>query len=262
MKREAVGEGPTVEEALDAALEELGVQQDAVEYEVIEGGGKRLFGIGSEKSAQVKVRLKSDFLSEMEEAKQVARDVLDVDDDEGDSSDAAEDSPATPPVDNRDDEPVERTDEELDQIADEAVATINSVLGGFGIEGKIEEYEGDEGELILDVVGDDLAVLIGRHGKTLDGLQVLIAAITNRKLGYRHPLVIDVEGYRNRRREKLEDISSRAAERASRQGKPVSLRPMSSFERRIVHVFLRNDNRVATASEGDEPFRHVVVKPR
>jgi len=257
MKREAIGEGPSVEEALDAALEELGVQQDAVEYEVLEEGGRKLFGLGAEKSAQVRVWLKGEFVSELEQAKRVAREILDVPEEEPSLE-------SGPPEIERPEPPelVERSEEELDQVADAAVATIQSVLDKFGIEASIEEYEGDEGELILDVVGSDLAVLIGRHGKTLDGLQTLTAAITNRTVGFRHPVVVDVEGYRARRREKLEEIAQRAAERAARHGQAVNLRPMSSFERRIVHVTLRDDRRVSTHSDGDEPFRHVVVSPR
>ena len=255
MKREAVGTGPTVEEALDVALEELGVQQDAIEYEVIqEGGGKKLFGLGSEKEAEVRVWLKQEAAEELEAAESVADDVS--------SEDEGESSPAAPARVREEEERPELTDEELDQIADAAAATIQEILKGLDIEATVEEYEGDEGELILDIVGDDLAVLIGRHGRTLDALQTLVGAMVNRSLGFRHPVVVDVEGYRNRRREKLEGIGRRAADKASRQGQPVKLRPMSSYERRIIHVILRDDSTVSTASEGDEPFRYVVIKPR
>jgi len=257
MKRETLGEGPSVEEALDAALEDLGVQQDAVEYEVLEEGGRKLFGLGAERVARVRVWLKGEFVSELEEAKRVAREALDV---PGPTEPAAASE-----VDSQQAQAgqlAERTDEELDQIADAAVAAIQRVLERFDIEATVEEYEGDEGELILDVVGDDLAILIGRHGKTLDALQTLTAAIANRAVGFRHPVIVDVEGYRARRREKLEEIAHRAADRAQRQSQPVSLRPMSSFERRVVHVALRDDRRVTTGSEGEEPFRHVVVRPR
>jgi spoIIIJ-associated protein len=257
MKREAIGEGPTVEEAIDCALEELGVQQDAVDYEVIEEGGRKLFGLGSDRIAKVRVWLKGEFVDELEEAKRVAREILDVESDEPAEAPVA--SPEPHPA--FEDEP-ERTEEELDRIADAAVATIQTVLDKYGIEASIEEYEGDEGELILDVVDGDLAVLIGRHGKTLDALQTLTAAIANRAVGFRHPVVVDVEGYRARRREKLEEIAQRAAERAARQRQPVKLRPMSSFERRVVHVALRDDRRVTTGSEGEEPFRHVIVRPK
>ena len=81
-------------------------------------------------------------------------------------------------------------------------------------------------------------------------------------MGFRHPVVVDIEGYRHRRRQKVEDIARRAAEKAARQRTPVRLRPMTPYERRIVHVALRNDSRVVTASEGTEPYRQVVIKPR
>lgn len=259
MRHETFAEGPSVAEALDIALEELGVQQDAVEYEVVSEGGKRLFGIGSEKSAKVKVWIKDSFADELENAKKVAREILDVDE-----QDAEEDAP--PPELRKDSfaskEPGDMTDEELDQVADEAVSSIQSVLQGFGIDASIEEYEGDDGEIILDIVGDDLGVLIGRHGRTLDAIQTLAAAITNRRIGYRYPILVDVEGYRNRRKVKLEEIGRRAADRAKRQGGAVKLRPMSSYERKVIHVALRDDVRVITASEGEEPFRQVVVRPR
>lgn len=250
MKRETVAEGASLAEALDAALEELGVQQDAVEYEVMEEGGKRLFGIGGDKPTRVRVWLKNDFVDEIEDARRTAREILDVEEDE----------PAVAPT--LAPEVPELSDDELDKIADEAVSAIQSLLQGFGIEGQIDEYEGDEGEIILDIVGDDLGVLIGRHGKTLDAIQTLISAITHQKSGFRYPVLVDVEGYRNRRRVKLEDIASRAADRAARQKTPVKLRPMSSYERKVIHVFLRDDRRVLTASEGEEPYRQVVVMPK
>ncbi|MDF1542040.1 MAG: RNA-binding cell elongation regulator Jag/EloR [Anaerosomatales bacterium] len=260
MKRETTAEGTTVEEALDAALADLGVQQDAVQYEVVEEAGKRLFGLGSERRAQVRVWLREEFVAELNTR-------------EGDDTPISEDAAAGAPPDPGQPGAVppggfptvaleELSDEDLDRIADEAVSTIQSVLDGFGIEATIEEYEGDEGEIILDIVGADLGLLIGRHGRTLDALQVLVAAITNRRLGFRYPVLVDVEGYRNRRRVKLEEIGQRAADRAVRQNGPVKLRPMSALERRVVHVALRDDQRVVTASEGEEPFRSVVVSPR
>ena len=252
MEREVVTEGPSVEEAIDEALEQLGVQQDAVDYEVLDEPGRKILGVGSARPARVRVWLKASFLHEVEEGKRVARDVLEVE------PEAAE-------------EPAElegeqgyggHTTEEVDLVADLAAENIKEILAGFGIEAEIEEYEGDEGEVILDIVGDDLGVLIGRHGKTLDAFQVLVSAMTNKKTGFRYPILVDVSGYRYRRKAKLEEIALRAAERAGKQGRPVALRPMSSYERRLVHIALREDRRVTTASEGEEPFRHVVVLPR
>lgn len=249
MRREAIGEGPSLPEALDAALEELGVQQDAVDYEIIEEGGKRIFGIGGDRATRVRVWLKDGFIDEAG-----GEDAADAGDGEVDYlSDSHGDLP---------NEVGPLSEEELDRVADEATAVLKAITSAMGIESTIEEYEGDEGELILDINGADVAILIGRHGKTLDALQVVVSAIVTRKLGFRHPVVVDVEGYRNRRREKIEDISRRAADRAARERGPVRLRPMTSFERRIVHVCLRDDKRVVTASEGEDPFRYVVVSPK
>lgn len=155
------------------------------------------------------------------------------------------------------------SEEDLDRIADTAIATLQDILKHFDVgDVTIDEYEGDEGELILDITGDDLAVLIGRHGKTLDALQFLVSAITVRAIGFRYPVVVDVEGYKSRQREKLESIARNAANKAARQNRSVKLRPMTPYERRIVHIALRDDERVDTASEGEGSARHVVVLPQ
>ena len=160
-------------------------------------------------------------------------------------------------------EPVDLTDEELDRIADTAIAALQDILKYFNVgEVTIDEYEGDEGELILDITGDDLAVLIGRHGKTLDALQFLVSAITVRTIGYRYPVVVDIEGFKGRQREKLESIARSSANRAASQNRSIKLRPMTPYERRIVHITLRDDDRVETASEGEGSARHVVILPR
>ena len=157
----------------------------------------------------------------------------------------------------------ELSDEELDEVADTAISILQDILKYFNVgEVTIDEYEGDEGELILDITGDDLAVLIGRHGKTLDSLQFLVSAVTVRKMGFRYPVVVDVEGYKSRQRQKLESIARSAANRAAGQNRSIKLRPMTPYERRIVHITLRDDDRVETASEGEGSARHVVVLPQ
>ncbi len=154
------------------------------------------------------------------------------------------------------------SDSDLDHIADVAIGLLQDILSHFDVgEITIDEYEGDEGELILDITGNDLAVLIGRHGKTLDALQFLVSSITVREVGFRYPVVIDVEGYKSRQRQKLESIARSAANRAASQGKSISLRPMTPYERRIVHIALKDDSRVETESEGEGASRHVVVFP-
>lgn len=160
-------------------------------------------------------------------------------------------------------DPASLSEEEFDFIADTATETIRDILKYFGAEGsEIDEYEGDEGEIILDVVGSELAYLIGRHGRTLDAFQFLVTSITNKKLGFRVPVTVDVEGYKNRRKEKIENMALNAASRAVRQGGEVRMRPMSPYERRIVHLALRENDRVETYSEGEDPSRYVIIKAK
>lgn len=155
-----------------------------------------------------------------------------------------------------------RSEEDLDAVADTAIEVLRTVLAHFDADGaEINEYEGDDQEIILDVVGGDLAILIGRRGHTLEAIQTLVSNITNRKLGYRYPVTIDVESYKHRQRQKIESLAYSAASRADRQDREVSLRPMNPYERRLVHMALRDDERVETYSVGEEPNRHVVVAP-
>ncbi len=157
---------------------------------------------------------------------------------------------------------IEVTDEMLDSIADTAISTLQAILQYFHVgEVTIDEYEGDEGELILDITGDNLAILIGRHGRTLDALQFLVSSITTRTIGYHYPVVIDVEGYKSRQRQKLESIARSSASRAISQNRRMKLRPMTPYERRIIHITLRDNPDVETVSEGEGPGRHVVIIP-
>ena len=249
MRTEITKEAPTVEEAVDAALEEFGVQADAAQYEIIDEPSHGIFGSG--RPAKVRVWLKPGVAE--------ALDQDGTDEPESDEDEAEEPLPEALRV---GEERVELTDEELDKVADTAVSVIQSILKTFGIESTIDEYEGEDGDIILDIVGGDLAILIGRHGKTLDSLQTLVGAATSRQLGFRYPILVDVEGYRGRRREKLEDIARRTADRVARQGRAVRLRPMTSYERRVIHMALREDRRVVTGSDGEEPARAVVVTPK
>lgn len=153
----------------------------------------------------------------------------------------------------------ELSDDQLDAVADLAVGVIRDVLKCFGeTESTIDEYDGDEGELILDVNGGDLAILIGRHGRVLDALQLVISSIVSKRLGFHFPIVVDIEGYKNRRKQKIQTIARSAASRAKRSGK-VRLKPMNAYERRLVHLALIDDADVTTHSEGEDPERYVVI---
>ena len=154
----------------------------------------------------------------------------------------------------------ELTDDELDFVADAAIHSIKDILSYFGETGSsIDEYDGDNGELILDINGGDLAVLIGRHGRTLDALQMVVSSLLSSTLGFHYPIVVDIEGYKSRRKNKVQSLARSAAARAKKQHCSVSLPPMNAYERRLVHLALVEDDSVVTHSEGEEPMRHVVV---
>lgn len=156
----------------------------------------------------------------------------------------------------------EVSEEELDKIADVTTKTIQDLTQFFNLgEIEIEEYEGDEGELILDLNGEDLSVLIGRHGNTIQALQQLVALISSKEIGYKYPVTIDVHGYKGRQKDKLEDLAYRMANKAIKSNRKVSLRPMKPYDRRIIHMALAEEQAVETLSEGEGRNRHVVIKP-
>ena len=154
----------------------------------------------------------------------------------------------------------ELSDEQVDLVADTAIDLLRSILACFGENGcSIDEYEGNEGELILDINNGDLAILIGRHGVTLDALQVIFAAMLSKRMGFHYPVVVDVEGYKSRRRDKVRSMARNAAAKARKTGGVVKLAPMNAYERRLVHLALRGNDSVATHSEGADPERCVVI---
>lgn len=152
------------------------------------------------------------------------------------------------------------SDEETDCIADLAVEYLETILDFFGESNcSIDEYDGENGELILDVTGGDLAVLIGRHGRTLDALQMVLTSLMSSHIKFYYPIMVDIESYKSRRRHKLEDMARSSAARAKSRGGTVTLSPMNAYERRIIHLTLRGDEGVTTHSEGEEPERRVVI---
>ena len=145
----------------------------------------------------------------------------------------------------------------------EAAARVRAVLThvttALGIRCQIEVAE-DESGLTATCSGDELGLLIGKHGATIDAVQVLAGAIAARGADERINVVVDAAGYRDRRRRTLEAVAVRSAEEALREGARVELEPMSAAERRLVHERLKDYEGVTTASEGDEPNRYVVVE--
>ena len=121
------------------------------------------------------------------------------------------------------------------------------------------DYKEAERELSIDLSGDDMGVLIGKRGQTLDSLQYLVSLVVNKDVDDYIRVKVDTENYRERRRETLENLAKNIAYKVKRTRRPVSLEPMNPYERRIIHSALQNDKYVTTHSEGEEPFRKVVV---
>ena len=154
-----------------------------------------------------------------------------------------------------------RTEEEIAEIKDEAVKFLSGVFKAMGLQVEIKiEYKNEDGNLDIDFEGEDMGILIGKRGQTLDSLQYLTSLVVNKgRQGYIR-VKLDTEDYRNRRKETLENLARSIAYKVRKTRKPVSLEPMNPYERRIIHSALQGNRYVETYSEGNEPYRHVVVK--
>ncbi len=124
------------------------------------------------------------------------------------------------------------------------------------------KYDEETKNMEIDLSGDEMGVLIGKRGQTLDSLQYLVSLVVNKESEDYIRIKIDTENYRERRKETLENLAKNIAYKVKRSRRPVSLEPMNPYERRIIHSALQNDKYVSTHSEGDEPFRRVVVTPK
>lgn len=226
--------GKTVEEAVDAAVAELGVTREQIEYQVIEEPSKGLFGFLGGKPARVRVVLIKEAAPDAE--KQVAPETS-VRREKGFRQEAA------------------------DQVVAAAKVFLINVFTTMKINVKMERLT-HEDHVTINLRGDDLGILIGKHGQTLDALQYLTNLAAHRECEERVKIVLDVEDYRKRREETLARLARRLAERVRMRGERVVLEPMSPHERKVIHTTLQNDSRVVTFSEGEEPFRKVVIALR
>ena len=157
-----------------------------------------------------------------------------------------------------------RWSEGADELPEEPAERVRALLGrvtqALGLRASVDVVETDE-ELAATVNGEDLGLLIGKHGTTIDALQHLAARIAYRGMAERKAVTIDAAGYRERREASLQRAADQAVDDALAFGRPVELEPMSAAERRIVHTYLRDRTEVQTHSEGDEPERRLVVSP-
>ncbi len=237
--------GKSVEDALTQATVELGVTSDQLNYEVVEKGSSGLFGIGS-KEAVIRVSLKSD------------------EDEEPVSTETVEETKtkeSTPEVSEASSE-----EREVKKVADPEVAKkavcdfLNEVFDAMELEVTITtEYSEADNTINVDLAGPEMGIIIGKRGSTLDSLQYLTNLALNRRVDEYTRVKIDTEDYRRRRKDTLENLAKNMAYKVKRNKRPVSLEAMNPYERRVIHYALQNDEYVTTHSEGEEPYRHVVI---
>ena len=147
-----------------------------------------------------------------------------------------------------------------DSVVDKAKDFLNSVFEAMNLTVVIDvKYDEMNNNMEIDLSGDEMGVLIGKRGQTLDSLQYLVSLVVNKSAENYIHVKVDTENYRQRRKDTLENLAKNISYKVKRTKRAVSLEPMNPYERRIIHSALQNDKYVTTHSEGDEPFRHVVV---
>lgn len=148
----------------------------------------------------------------------------------------------------------------IETVDEKASDFLHDVFGAMGISVNVESrLNEEEKELEINLSGDEMGILIGKRGQTLDSLQYLVSLVVNKESEDYLRVKLDTENYRERRKETLETLAKNIAYKVKRTRRPVSLEPMNPYERRIIHSALQNDKYVFTRSEGEEPFRHVVI---
>ena len=229
--------GRTLDEALTNALIELNTSSDNVEYEVIDKGTSGVLGLFGNKPAKIKIRKKEEIVEEFvkpvvkEEEKEVV-------------------------VKERQ-KPVNL---DVAKITESATTFLTDVCSAMGLEVKVNvDVDKEEGDVNIDLAGKNMGSLIGKRGQTLDSLQYLVSLVVNKESESYLRVKLDTENYRKRRKETLESLAKNIAYKVKSTRRNVSLEPMNPYERRIIHSALQNDKFVSTRSEGEEPFRHIVV---
>ena len=263
----------TVDDAITKACIELQAASDKLEIQVISEGSSGFFGIGS-KPAVIRAAVKAASEKEPEapqkpEKKEAApapvkeapkKEAVKKETERKSAPRQAETARRSEPREER--EVVQRTDEEIAQIKVTALEFLSGVFKAMELPVEIQmEYNAENGSLEVDFAGEDMGILIGKRGQTLDSLQYLTSLVVNKEQKDYVRVKLDTENYRKRRKETLENLARNIAYKVKKTRRPVSLEPMNPYERRIIHSALQADDRVSTHSEGEEPYRRVVVTP-
>lgn len=235
MEKTVIKTAATVDEAVEAAIAELGCAKEDAKIEVIsEGAAGGFLGVGK-KDAEVKVTYDAPEEAEAQTPAEEEDDTYYGDDEnfEGDAVSEAEDA---------------------------AVNFVAEVLSGIGIHGNMDSYR-EEDTIYISVSGSDCGAAIGRHGETLEAISYMTNLIANKHSEGRVHVHLDVGGYRKHREQVIKGLADKAVFKVRKSGKRFIMEPMSPSERRIVHSYLQDVKGVTTHSEGDEPSRSVVVEP-
>lgn len=272
---------PTVEEAIQQGLDQLGLTADAVSVEVLDSGSKGLFGLGGR---QVRVRLsvappfqpeppasapepkpvpakKADAKPKAKESKPRAENK------QAESSRTSKPEPKPEPI--LEQKPALQTplNTEHDAVLNTTEEVISKLIHHMGMTAQVSaHYDGSDGDdhrtIQVDVRGEDLSALIGRHAETLAAFQHVASLIVGKQSQQWVQVVVDVEGYRARREKQIRQLANRMADQVTKTGRKVTMEPMPSNERRVVHIELRGHPAVKTESTGEEPYRKVVILPK
>ncbi len=230
----------TVDDAITAACQDFFVTSDKLDYEVLEEGSSGFLGIGA-KPALIKARVKEDKEIVKESVKEPVKEVL------KEEKKFVKETAKVSNVDAR-------------EVEEAAKKFLGEVFDAMEMEVIVDaRYDDAEKALDVDMRGEEIGILIGKRGQTLDSLQYLVSLVVNRGQADYIRIKLDTENYRQRRKETLENLAKNIAYKVKRTKRPVSLEPMNPYERRIIHSALQNDRYVTTHSEGEEPFRRVVV---
>jgi len=254
---------PTVEEAVEKGLIELGLTEDQVEVEIFDQGSRGLFGLGS-RQARVRLTVRSvdgdafnKTVFDMEETILEDESELEVQVDYEDVEPVLEVIAEESPLDEK--------QENMLRVAREVV---QDLLVKMKVRAQVKarivepEDEHSRAQVWVDVRGNDLSILIGPRAETLNALQYIAGLITSKEVGHAIPLIVDVEGFRARRVQQLRQLARRMADQAVKTGRRQVLEPMPANERRIIHIELRNHPQVSTESVGEEPRRKVTIIPK
>ncbi len=260
---------PTVEEALEQGLTQLGLTADAVSVEVLDSGSKGLFGLGGR---QVRVRLTVNPLpGEYVPASRVASNPKPVPAKKAESAPKAKDAKPRrtekKPEEKAPLAPRKVETGDHDPVLDTTESIVSRLIHHLGMEAQVsahydESSTEDRRTIQVDVRGDDLSALIGRQAETLNAFQYVASLIVGKETQQWVQLVVDVEGYRSRRDKQVRQIALRMVDQVIKTGRKASLEPMTASERRSIHIELRDHPAVTTESTGEDPHRKVVILPK